>query len=121
MINLRATWSAPGVTGLQGINNALLVRQLNTLKRELSKQNDQLLIDHQDENIIDGGESKSIQFHFLLTPPNDEIGFAGSFNGTTVTGPTFVAFDANAGATGTSNYVFDLRRDILKREDLRNF
>ena len=118
---MRAVWSAPGVTGLQGINNALLVRQLNTLKRELTKQNDQLLIDHQDEDIIDGGEAKSIQFHFLLNPPNDEIGFAGSFNGTTVTGPTLTAFDANAGVTGTSDYVFDLRRDILKRENLRNF
>ena len=118
---MRAVWSAPGVTGLQGINNALLVRQLNTLKRELSKQNDQLLIEHQDETIVDGGDSKSIQFHYLLTPPNDEIGYAGAFNGTTVTGPTLTAFDANAGVTGTSDYVFNLRRDILKRENLRNF
>ena len=98
--------------GLQGINNALLVRQLNTLKRELTKQNDQLLIDHQDEDIVDGGEAKSIQFHFLLQANTDGLDSA-------TTAPA--AFDANAGATGTSNYVFNLRRDILKRENLRNF
>lgn len=112
VVPIRAVWSAPGVTGLQGINNALLVRQLNTLKRELSKQNDQLLIDHQDENIVDGGEAKSIQFHFLLQGNTDALD-------SSATAPA--AFDANGGATGTSNYVFDLRRDILKRENLRNF
>jgi hypothetical protein len=50
VIPIRATWSS-GAYNLQGANNAVLVRQLNTLKRELSHQNDQLLIDHQDEGI----------------------------------------------------------------------
>jgi len=30
-------------------------------------------------------------------------------------------FDANGGAAGTAEYVFDLRRDLLKRSDIRNF
>ena len=111
MINLRAVWSS-GAYYLQGANNATLVRQLNTLKRELSKQNDQLLIDHQDEDIIDGGEAKSIQFHFLL-----DANTAPASASTT----GLKSFDANDGAAGTADYVFNLRRDLLKRENLRNF
>jgi hypothetical protein len=118
VIPIRATWSS-GAYYLQGANNAALVRQLNLLKRELTKQNDQLLIDHQDEDIIDGGEAKSIQFHYVISPPDDMIGFQGSKFAPT--GPTISPFDANNGATGTANYVFNLRRDILKRENLRNF
>jgi hypothetical protein len=104
---------------LQGANNALLVRQLNTLKRELTKQNDQLLINHQDEDIVDGGEAKSIQFHFLLQSNTDELDSAG--NSATLIAAGQAYFDGNGGATGTSDYVFNLRRDILKRENLRNF
>ena len=116
---MRAVWSAPGVTGLQGANNALLVRQLNTLKRELTKQNDQLLIDHQDENIVDGGEAKSIQFHFLLQSNTDNLLSTTDSDILIDAGQAF--FDANNGAAGTSEYVFNLRRDILKRSNLRNF
>ena len=111
MIPIRAVWSS-GAYNLQGANNAVLVRQLNTLKRELSHQNDQLLIDHQDEGIIDGGESKSIQFHFLL-----DANTAPALAATT----GLKSFDANGGAAGTAEYVFNLRRDLLKRENLRNF
>lgn len=109
---MKAVWSAPGITGLQGINNALLVRQMNTLKRELTKQNDQLLIKHQDEDIVDGGQASSIQFHFLLDA-NTEPALADT------TG--LKSFDANGGAAGTAEYVFDRRRDLLKRSNLRNF
>ena len=97
----------------------MLVRQLNTLKRELTKQNDQLLINHQDEDIVDGGEAKSIQFHFLLQSNTAELTSAG--NSATLVAAGQAKFDANGGNTGTSDYVFDLRRDILKRENLRNF
>ncbi len=67
VIPIRATWSS-GATYLQGANNAALVRQFNTLKRELTTQQDQLLIDHQDEEVVDGGAAKSIQFHYLIAP-----------------------------------------------------
>ena len=111
VIPIRATWSS-GAYNLQGANNAVLVRQLNTLKRELTKQNDQLLIKHQDEDIVDGGQASSIQFHFLLDA-NTEPALAAT------TG--LKRFDANGGAAGTAEYVFDLRRDLLKRSDIRNF
>jgi hypothetical protein len=111
VILIRATWSS-GAYNLQGANNAVLVRQLNTLKRELSHQNDQLLIRHQDENIIDGGEASSIQFHFLVDA-NTEPALAAT------TG--LKSFDCNNGAAGTAEYVFDLRRDLLKRSNIRNF
>lgn len=121
---MRAVWTAPGITGLQGANNALLVRQMNTLKRELTKQNDQLLIKHQDEDIIDGGQASTIQFHYLLNA-NTEPAFADTpmASPTGPTGPTpgLSSFDCNGGATGTAEYVFDRRRDLLKRSNLRNF
>lgn len=111
VIPIRATWSS-GAYYLQGANNAALVRQLNTLKRELSKQNDQLLIKHQDEDIIDGGQASSIQFHFLV-----DANTAPALANTT----GLRRFDCNGGAAGTAEYVFDLRRDLLKRSDIRNF
>lgn len=109
---MRAVWTAPGITGLQGANNALLVRQMNTLKRELTKQNDQLLIKHQDEDIIDGGQASSIQFHFLLDA-NTQPALAATLG--------LKSFDCNGGEPGTAEYVFDRRRDLLKRSNLRNF
>lgn len=68
MINIRAVWTAPGNDVIQGNSNVLLSRMMNTLKRELQKQQDDLLIDHQDETVVDGGAALSIQFHYLIAP-----------------------------------------------------
>jgi hypothetical protein len=105
---------------LQGVNNAALVAINNTLKRELAEQQNQLLIDHQDETIIDGGAANTTQFHYILSPTSYERGANFSM---TPTGPTgtnasgvILRFDANQGATGTANYVFPNRRDLLFRQ-----
>lgn len=76
---------------------------MNTLKRELYKQQEQLLVDHQQENLVDGGDSASIQFHYLLVP-----------NTTAMASTTAAAavFDANSGETGTADWVFETRRDF---------
>ena len=86
---------------------------MNTLKRELYKQQSDLLVDHQQEDLIDGGSSSSVQFHYLL---NSNITALAST--TTAAG----AFDANTGtagsltpaatAFGTSEYEFETRRDF---------
>ena len=68
MINIRAVWTAPGNNVIQGNSNVLISRMMNTLKRELQNQQDQLLIDHQDESIVDGGAAESIMFHYLIAP-----------------------------------------------------
>ena len=62
---MRAVWSSPNATSLQGENNSALVRELNTLKKELQTQQNALLISHQDETVIDGGDADSIMFHFI--------------------------------------------------------
>ena len=62
---MRAVWSSPNATSLQGENNSALVRELNTLKKELQTQQNALLISHQDETVIDGGNADSIMFHFI--------------------------------------------------------
>ncbi len=62
---MRAVWSSPNSTSLQGENNSALVRELNTLKKELQTQQNALLISHQDETVIDGGDADSIMFHFI--------------------------------------------------------
>jgi hypothetical protein len=86
---------------------------MNTLKRELYKQQSDLLVDHQQEDLIDGGSSSSVQFHYLLKA--DSTALAST---TTAAG----AFDANTGtagsltpaatAFGTSEYEFETRRDF---------
>ncbi len=62
---MRAVWSSTNSTSLQGENNSALVRELNTLKKELQTQQNALLISHQDETVIDGGDADSIMFHFI--------------------------------------------------------
>lgn len=62
---MRAVWSSPNSTSLQGENNSALVRELNTLKKELQTQQNALLISHQDETVIDGGDADSIMFHII--------------------------------------------------------
>jgi hypothetical protein len=112
---VRAVWSAPGNNTIQGNSNVLIARMMNTLKRELYKQQSQLLVDHQQEDLVDGGDAATIQFHYLLAP--DVSAMASN------TAVTYV-FDANAGVAGptgptgpvntsqTSDYVFETRRDF---------
>ena len=50
---MRAVWSAPGNNTLQGVNSSNLVRINNTLKRELQTLQDELLRDHQQEEVVD--------------------------------------------------------------------
>ena len=66
---MRAVWSAPGNNTLQGVNNELLVRMMNTLKAELQTQQNQLLLNHQEEDAVDGGVAESLQFHYFLAQP----------------------------------------------------
>jgi len=105
---MRAVWSSPNSTSLQGENNSALVRELNTLKKELQTQQNALLISHQDETVIDGGDADSIMFHFIAGQIIDD-------NKATYS-TTAHKFDANrfSGNIGTSDgpayYRFDDRQ-----------
>jgi hypothetical protein len=110
---MRAQWSAPGGNTLQGRSNALQVQINNTIKRALKEQSDALQIDHQQENLVNGGDAATIQFHYLLRPDTTAMGANSTAAG---------AFDANTGAAGsltpsatafgTAEYVFQTRRDF---------
>ena len=109
---MRQVWSAPGNNTLQGTNNQLLVQMMNTLKSELQTQQNQLLLNHQEEDAVDGGLAESLQFHYLLAQPpmnNDGASISASADSTQ-------KFDANQGATGTAEYVFERR---TRRKKLR--
>ena len=85
----------------------------NTIKRALKDQSNALLNDHQQEDLINGGDASTTQFHYLLVPNTTAMGAS-----TTAAG----AFDANTGAAGsltpaatafgTAQYVFKTRRDF---------
>lgn len=110
---MRAVWSAPGNNTVQGINNALLVRIMNTLKSELKTQQDALLMEHQQEDAVDGGKAESIMFHHLL----GQEPMINNQSANLVVGTNDVqAFDANQGATGTAEYKFERR---VRRKKLR--
>lgn len=110
---MRATWSAPGGNTFQGRSNALQVQVNNTLKRALTDQRNALWLDHQQEDVVDGGDSATIMFHYLLIPNTTAMSANSTAAG---------AFDANTGAAGpitptatpfgTANYVFAPRRDF---------
>ena len=105
---MRATWSAPGGQTFQGANNALQVQINNTIKRALSELNDNLLMDHQQEDVVSGGLSSSIQFHYLLSPDV-------TVNTSSTVVPAAKTYDANQGAVGSSETNFGLyenRRDF---------
>ena len=105
---MRATWSAPGGQTFQGVNNALQVQINNTIKRALSGLNDNLLMDHQQEDVVSGGLSSSIQFHYLLSPDV-------TVNTSSTVVPAAKTYDANQGAVGSSETNFGLyenRRDF---------
>jgi hypothetical protein len=107
---MRAVWSAPGNNTLQGANGQTLVRINNTLRRELTTLQDQLLRGHQQEDVVDGGLASSIQFHYLISPTFSD-------NGAVLTTPVF-HFDANEGQAGTASWVFDNRRDFDNRREV---
>ena len=104
---MRAVWTAPGNDVIQGNSNVLISRMMNTLKRELQNQQDQLIVDHQDETVVDGVASASIMFQYLINPTFID----NTANLTT----TLYHFDANEGDTGTANWVLDQRRDFIQR------
>lgn len=106
---MRAVWSAPNSNALQGRSNVDWVRINSTLKAQLTKLQDQLLLEHQQEDAVSGGDSASIQFHYLLRA--DTTAMSSS---TVVTGQSF---DANEGATGSANTNFGLYET---RRDFRN-
>ena len=97
---MRVGWAAPNNV-YQGTNSALSTQVNNLLKRQLQIQSDQLQLDHQQEDVVDGGHAASIQFHYLLSPVLND-------NGATLTTPVF-KFDANNGAIGTATWIFPER------------
>ena len=112
---MRAVWSAPGGNTFQGANNSLQVMVNNTIKRALKDGQNALLMDHQQENVVSGGDSETIQFHYLLKADTAPM---------TATSAAAGAFDANTGSAGptgptgsvntskTAQYVFETRRDF---------
>ncbi len=112
---MRATWSAPNNNALQGRSNVDWVRINNTLKRQLNELQSQLLMDHQQEDVVSGGRADSIQFHYLLRADTTAMTASTSV-------PTAATFDANQGATGSSEVNFgayETRRDF--RQSGRGF
>ena len=110
---MRASWGSPGGQTYQGVNNTLMVQSNNALKRALTDAQNALQIDHQQEDLVDGGKATTIQFHYLLIPDTTGMGATTVAKG---------AFDANTGAAGsltpaataygTAQYVFETRRDF---------
>lgn len=104
MISLRAVWGAYESSSIQGRSNANLVRAFNTLKRELTAQRDALWMDHQQEDVVSGGDAATIQFHYILRADTTPMGAS-----TTVTG---ASFDSNEGVTNCADVYFEPRRDF---------
>lgn len=104
---MRAVWGYYESSSIQSRSNANMVRAFNTLKRELKRQQNALLMDHQQEDVISGGDSSSIQFHYLLVPDTSTMGASTSI-------PVSQIFDANQGATGTADTYFEPRRDFYE-------
>lgn len=107
---MRAVWSAPNNNALQGRSNVDFVRINNTLKRQLNELQSQLLMDHQQEDVVSGGLSSSIQFHYLLVPDTSAASSSTSI-------PDAQVYDGNQGATGSSEYDFG---SYATRRDFRN-
>ena len=105
---MSAVLSSPNATTLQGQNNAPLVRELNSLKKELQTQQNSLLVKHQDETVVEGGNADSIMFHIIVGQIVDD-------NKATLA-TTAHKFDLNrfSGNIGTSSgpayWQFDMRQ-----------
>ena len=104
---MRAVWGYYESSSIQSRSNANMVRAFNTLKKELKRQQDALLMNHQDESTISGGNASTFQFHYLLVADTTPM------SATTVV-PTSARFDANEGATGTASVFFETRRDFYE-------
>lgn len=103
-------WGYYESSSIQSRSNSNMVRAFNTLKRELKRQQDALLMNHQSEDVVSGGFADSIQFHYLLVPDTTVIPAAGNSSTLIAAGTQF--FDANQGATGTASTYFETRRDF---------
>ena len=112
---MRAVWTAPGNNVIQGDSNLLLSRMMNTLKRELQNQQDDLFINHSQEDVVDGGAAMTTQFHYLLAPQINQNGAQYSVNVAAGANGPFYNFDSNQEQTGTANYDIEQRRDFQKR------
>lgn len=104
---MRAVWGYYESSSIQSRSNSNMVRAFNTLKRELKRQQDALLMDHQQEDVVSGGFANSIQFHYLLRADTTAMTASTSV-------PTAATFDANQGATGTASTYFEPRRDFYE-------
>jgi len=105
VVVIRAVWAYYESSSIQSRSNSNMVRAFNTLKRELTRQRDALLMDHQQEDVISGGLANTIQFHYLLIADTSEMS-------STTTVSAAATFDANQGATGTAEVYFEPRRDF---------
>ena len=104
---MKAVWGYYESSSIQGKSNSNMVRAFNTLKRDLKRQQDDLLMDHQDESTVTGGNASTFQFHYLL------IADTTAMSASTVVS-TAATFDANQGATGTASTYFETRRDFYE-------
>ena len=104
---MRAVWGYYESSSIQSRSNANMVRAFNTLKRDLKRQQDQLLMDHQDETTVSGGNASTFQFHYLLRADTTAMTATTSV-------PASAVFDANQGATGTADTYFETRRDFYQ-------
>ena len=104
---MKAVWGYYESSSIQGKSNSNMVRAFNTLKREMKRQQDDLLMDHQDETTVTGGNASTFQFHYLL------IADTTAMSASTVV-PTSARFDANQGAVGTASTYFETRRDFYE-------
>lgn len=80
-----------------------MVRAFNTLKRELKRQQDALLMDHQDETTVSGGNASTFQFHYLLVPNTEEM-----YSGFAVTNTELTSKTATIDAAGHDYVVGDI-------------
>jgi hypothetical protein len=104
---MRAVWGYYESSSIQSRANANMVRAFNTLKRDLKRQQDQLLMNHQDETTVSGGDAATFQFHYLLRADTTAMSATTSI-------PAAAIFDANQGATGTADTYFEPRRDFYQ-------
>ena len=73
---------------------------------------DDLLMDHQQEDVVSGGLSTTIQWHYLLSPDV-------TVNTSSTVVPAAKTYDANEGAAGSASTNFGLyenRRDFAPQD-----
>lgn len=100
---MRAVWGYYESSSIQGKSNSNMVRSFNALKRELTRQQNSLFIDHQQEDVVSGGFANTIQFHYLLVANSDEI-----YSGFAVTNTELTSKIATIDAAGHDYVVGDI-------------